>query len=73
MRAYSETTYRLFKKLDQKDGETIIDYLRRWEEIIIKLKNNGITMNDTLLAADFLDKSTLSQQEKSLVQTKVEW
>ena len=65
--------YRLYKKLDQKDGETIIEYLRRWEEIIIKLKNNGITINDTLLAADFMDKSTLSQQEKSLVQTKVEW
>ena len=65
--------YRIYKKLVQKENETVTEYLSRREEIGIKLLNDGMKMDDTALAVDLMDNSRLTQQEKSIVQTKVDW
>ena len=52
--------YRQYKNLHQEDGETTTEYQRRREEIGAKLQNDGIDMNDTLLAIDFMDPETIS-------------
>ena len=56
--------YRTYKKLVQKENETVMEYLGRREEIEMKLSNEGIKMDDTLLAIDLMDNSKLTQQEE---------
>ena len=59
--------YRQYKNLHQEDGETTTEYQRRREEIGAKLQNDGIDMNDTLVAIDFMDPETIIEENKNTV------
>ena len=49
-------TYRTYKNLNQNDDETIIDFIRKFEETNMKLINENVQVPDILSAIDLLEK-----------------
>ena len=66
-------SYVEFVKLRRKPGVPIKSFISEWENCYHKVKNNDCTMSDMVLAFNLLDTSDLSDMERKLVLTGVNY
>ena len=62
-----------FIKLRSKKGVSIKSFISEWENCYHKVKNNGCEMSDMVLAFSLLDTSELSEMDRKLVLTGVNY
>ena len=62
-----------FDKLNRSSGETMENYLREFDKCQKQIKKFGIEMPDPVLAFQLLDYSGISQSEKQIVLTGVDY
>ena len=60
-----------FINFNQKSGESIRDFVTRFEELVTGLRNVNITLPQKALAVHMITKSNLSESSKENVLTKV--
>ena len=66
-------SYVEFIKLRRKKGVSIKIFISEWENCYHKVKNNGCEMSDMVLAFSLLDTSELSEMDRKLVLTGVDY
>ena len=62
-----------FVKLRRKPGVSIKTFISEWENSYHKVKNNGCEMSDMVLAFNVLDTADLSEMDRKLVLTGVNY
>ena len=62
-----------FVKLRRKPGVSIKTFISEWENSYHKVKNNGCDMSDMVLAFNLLDTADLSEMDRKLVLTGVNY
>ena len=60
-------SYEIFENLNRKEEQSIPEFILEFENLVAKIKKNGQTLSDDLLAFQLLKKVNLSEAEERMI------